>query len=101
MLLRVDMSFTAAKALSFVAGTLTAYVINRRWTFQAPPSRRRFVVVAALYSVTFLVQVGISSGLHEVLPAGTIWVLVAFACGQGVATVVNFVVQRRWIFNLP
>jgi putative flippase GtrA len=28
-----------AKALSFIAGTLTAYLINRRWTFGAEPSR--------------------------------------------------------------
>lgn len=99
-LLRVDMPFAAAKTVGFVAGTLTAYIINRRWTFQAPPSRARFLAVAALYSVTFVIQVGISTGLHSVLPAGTTWVLVAFVCGQSVATIVNFIVQRRTIFDL-
>ncbi|MFC9768747.1 GtrA family protein [Rhodococcus jostii] len=99
-LLRVDMPFAAAKTISFVAGTSIAYMINRRWTFQAPPSRTRFLAVAALYSVMFVVQVGISTGLHTVLPSGAIWVLVAFVCAQSVATIVNFVVQRRVIFKL-
>lgn len=41
-----------AKTLSFIAGTTTAYPINRRWTFQAEPSRARFIAVVILYAVT-------------------------------------------------
>ena len=93
----------AAKALSFVAGTTTAYLINRRWTFQAEPSKRRFAAVVGLYAVTFAVQVGLFALLYpwvlgwsgSVLAAST----VGFVIAQGVATTVNFVVQRTVIFR--
>jgi putative flippase GtrA len=92
-----------AKALSFVAGTTTAYLINRRWTFRADASKRRFAAVVVLYGLTFAVQVGLWSlcypwllGLTGSDAAARV---VAFVIAQGVATTVNFVVQRALIFR--
>lgn len=102
LLLSSGMDVRLAKSIGFVAGTTTAYLINRRWTFQAPPSRARFVAVVALYGVTFGVQVGINTMLYDVLPdlRLSLHVLIAFVIAQGTATVINFVVQRMIIFKL-
>src|SRR5919107_3680558 len=62
-LMGLGLGHTPAKALSFVAGTTTAYLINRRWTFRAEPSRRRFLAVGVLYALTFALQVGLFSVL--------------------------------------
>lgn len=95
---------TPAKSLSFIAGTTTAYLINRRWTFRAEPSKRRFLAVVVLYAVTFALQVGLFSVLFSALTAQgfsqlTVQV-VGFVIAQGVATTVNFIVQRAVIFRL-
>ena len=99
----VGLGYTLAKALSFVAGTATAYLINRRWTFKAEPSKRRFAAVVVLYGLTFAVQVGLWTLCYPWLLAATGSDLVArvvgFGIAQGVATTVNFVVQRAVIFR--
>nr|WP_274386819.1 GtrA family protein [Rhodococcus aetherivorans] len=100
LLLAVGLHVNVAKSLSFVAGTTTAYLINRRWTFRAEPSRARFVAVVILYAVTYAVQVGINYVLYDALPAEWWRVPLAFVVAQGTATVINFVVQRAVIFRL-
>ncbi len=92
-----------SKALSFVAGTTTAYLINRRWTFRAAASRRRFAAVVALYASTFGLQVGLFALFYPWVLATSGSVLAAqivgFVIAQGAATTVNFVVQRGLIFR--
>lgn len=92
-----------ANIAGFVAGTTAAYLINRRWTFQAEPSAKRFAQVAVLYLVAFLLRTGIFAGMYALLLS---WGLATFpaesaawAVAQGTVTVMNFLVQRLVIFR--
>lgn len=103
ILMELGLGHTPAKALSFVAGTTTAYLINRRWTFRAEPSGRRFLAVVVLYAITFALQVGLFSVIFVVLIAQGVGLravqVIGFVIAQGVATTVNFIVQRSVIFR--
>jgi putative flippase GtrA len=98
-LLAVGLNVHVAKSLSFVLGTLTAYLINRRWTFQASGGRGQLASVLLLYGITFAVQVGMNAVMLGLLPDLGWKITVAFVVAQGTATVINFVVQRTVIFR--
>lgn len=96
---------TVSKAVAWVLGTITAYMINRRWTFKAEASGKRLAAVAALYLTTFAVQNAVFWAAPFLLVDQWGWGrglsdTVAFVVAQGVATVVNFIVQRTVIFKV-
>ena len=93
-------SFFWSKACGFILGTTVAYLINRRWTFRAEPSKARFIAVVALYLTTFLVNTNLYNWLCHAWPKTLVYTLIAFVIAQGVATVINFVVQRAVIFKI-
>jgi len=103
ILMAVGVGYTPAKAASFIAGTITAYSLNRRFTFKAQPSARRFVLTMLTYVVTFALQVGIFAKLFPLLAQEHLPRLVvqtiSFVFGQGAATVANFSMQRWLIFR--
>lgn len=91
-----------AKALSFVVGTGVAWVLNRRWTFEAADAgaadAARFFV---LYAASFALNVGVHHLLHG--PAvdlfGPPGATVAFVGATATSTVSNFFGQRLWVFR--
>ncbi|MGH3867271.1 MAG: GtrA family protein [Pseudonocardiaceae bacterium] len=88
-----------AKALGFIAGTTTAYLINRRWTFQSRGGQDQFVSVMALYGITFVAQLGMNAVMLALLPPIPGKITYAFVVAQGIATCINFIVQRMVIFR--
>lgn len=94
-----DLWVHLAKALGWVVGTLTAYVINRRWVFHGKGGGAQFASVMILYGTTFTVQIGMNALMLAFLSPSFWRLTVAFVIAQGTATCINFVVQRLVIFR--
>jgi len=85
-----------AKGCSFILGTTTAYLLNKRWTFNARGGSGQAAKFAMLYTVTFFVNVGVNQLGLDVFgwPKLVSWVL-----AQGAATIINFVMLRTVVFR--
>ena len=100
LLLHVGLGPNPAKAISFILGTTTAYLLNRRFTFTAGPSGRgRFAAFVALYAVTFAINVGVNALALALLPVVPARYTVAWVIAQGTATAINFVMLRTVVFR--
>jgi putative flippase GtrA len=97
--LALGLQFNLAKALSFVLGTTTAYLLNRRWTFNAAGGAAPVAKFVVLYTVTFFVNIGMNALMLQVLGDFRWHVTVAWVIAQGVATVINFVMLRLFVFR--
>jgi len=92
-----------AKAVGWVFGTLAAYVLNSKFSFQSKINAKKASAVFVLYAVTFAVQMVLWRVTDSPLTSlGLVnpWKnVVSFVIAQGVATVVNFELQRHLIFR--
>lgn len=100
LLLALGLWAPPAKGVSFVLGTTTAYLLNRRFTFTATQGgKARFAGFVALYGTTFALNVGVNTLALALLPAMPLRTSLAWVLAQGVATVVNFVMLRTVVFR--
>lgn len=88
-----------AKALSFVLGTTTAYLLNRRWTFNAGGGAAPVAKFMLLYTVTFFVNIGVNALMLHLLGDFRWELTVAWVVAQATATVINFVMLRAVVFR--
>ena len=92
-----------AKAVGWVFGTIAAYVLNSKFSFNAKINAKKAGAVCVLYAVTFAVQMVLWRVTDAPLASlGLVnpWKdAVSFVIAQGVATVTNFELQRHWIFK--
>lgn len=102
LLLFTDLSHGWAKAISFVAGALFAYVANWRYTFRGQHHRWSVVAFVAVYLCALGLNVGVNGLLLALLGEDRAWqVAVAFVVATGVSAAWNFAGMARFVFRSP
>ncbi|MDP4268080.1 MAG: GtrA family protein [Bacteroidota bacterium] len=85
-----------AKAISFILGSIVAYIINKFWTFsQKEYSGSELIKFSILYGLTFFANVGMNKLILILLNIK----IIAFLFATGTSTVLNFIGQKWWVFN--
>nr|WP_274709833.1 GtrA family protein [Corynebacterium sp. c6VSa_13] len=99
--LGLGMPSSAARGVSYIAGSTFAYLANSVVTFSGQRSREEVRRAAISYLLCFLVAVGVD---RVVLTVGDgcdhilVW---SWVVSQAAATVLNFMLQRLWVFRAP
>jgi putative flippase GtrA len=91
------LSHAPAKSISFIAGTIVAYFLNKYWTFAQKIYQHaelgRFII---LYTSTLAANVAVNTFSLQLFPELT---LLAFLAATSTSTILNFIGQKWWVFK--
>lgn len=80
-----------AKAISFIIGTVVAFVINKYWTFE---KHKKSYIEMIKFGVLYSVTLGANVVTNNVVLEYTNIVILAFLVATGISTVLNFIGQK-------
>lgn len=96
LLLKI-LPYSYAKGISFLLGTIVAYVINKFWTFQKnKKSSRELIQFGLLYFSTLILNVFIN---NVTLYLSRDMVFLAFIVSTTFSAILNFIGQKWWVFK--
>lgn len=90
-------SHAPSKGLSFLAGTILAYFLNKYWTFEKKEKNNlEMTSFLILYLGTLIVNVAVNQTSLFFFKE---YVFLAFLFATGTSTILNFVGQKWWVFK--
>jgi putative flippase GtrA len=96
-LLLMVLPLNISKGISFLLGTVVAYIINKYWTFEKKEkSYREMFQFGILYGFTLGANVLVNK---IVLDLSNNTIILGFIVATGVSTILNFVGQKWWVFR--
>ena len=90
------LNYDVSKTISFILGTVVAFIINKYWTFEKyEKSFKQIFHFSILYISTLFANIFTNRLILEI----TEFVFFAFIFATTVSTVLNFIGQKWWVFR--
>jgi putative flippase GtrA len=91
------LAYAPAKAVSFISGTIVAYLFNKYWTFEKRDQNHfEMVSFVTLYAITLLINVGVNEFVLHIFPES---IGFAFLLATATSTILNFIGMKWWVFR--
>lgn len=85
-----------AKICSMLAASLFSYFLNKKWTFQN--KKKKSLEMLLKYYGVFTTNVIVNVSINKLLFSLTKSIRIAFVVATGIATIVNYVMQKYIVF---
>ncbi len=85
-----------AKTISFLLGTVVAFLINKYWTFEKKEKSYKEIFQ---FGLLYMFTLGANVLVNKVVLDFTAIVFLAFLVATGVSTILNFLGQKFWVFK--
>jgi putative flippase GtrA len=96
----INVPTAVAKGLSFVTGTMFAYVANRLWTFdRAEGGGSIFGLFVVLYVVTLTINVALNSTIISLFDDRELGRSIGFLAATGTSATLNFIGMKTIVFR--
>ncbi|MBF0175274.1 MAG: GtrA family protein [Magnetococcales bacterium] len=100
LLIWLNVSLPAAKAVGFVVGSVFAFLANRGWTFQSQATGMGLVV---RFGIVYLAGLGVNVGANSLLlwqfGVGEWGLRFAFLVATALSATFNFLGMKHFVFN--
>ncbi len=95
-ILKQEMDVSVAKAISYAAGAMLGFIINKLWTFGS----REFKISEVIkYIVLYLFSACANTFVNRFVLYVTGNTVSAFLCATGTSTIINFLCQKFVVFR--
>lgn len=96
LLLKNVIGMEAAKTISFVAGAIVGFIINKLWTFESKTFKPTEIIkYILLYACSAGANTVVNTNIFQWLGS----TIIAFLCATAVSTVMNFLGQKFFVFR--
>ena len=90
------LSSDLSKGISFIIGSIVAFILNKYWTFRKPKkSYNEMIKFGILYSLTLSLNIL----TNKIILDYTNIIFASFLIATAISTILNFIGQKWWVFN--